>query len=571
MDVEDMMRKGFMEATAPSSITHHRATRSELLNFVSADGFTPFHFICGGLAAGQRAATALTNLTSAVDRRAVESSGGNVKAADRDTDHFEMLKWLLTEPELDTKVRLPHGGTVLHLAAQAPSTLSVDLIRTLIDTEGINIDALDTPFSINRRLAIHIFLNDSSPLHQHGLSLVNTSDTKVHCRDTPLRFSALHYSLQTGSWEAAALLLSAGASIHPEGSFPSCLHIACLEKAPSSLVKRLLNVGEEMRNPSNEIAKNLGESSESSAAAVRREYGMVTPLFLAATVGSTEIIDLLTSKYEATDPGAGFPRQFWFTKHSPTDGQCPLHAAAKGGHTEAVRALLDAEARSTIEMSSSWLNTLDGTGQTPLDLAVNAGHWGCAEVLATADAFDTGLAIRGGTSSTLVSVERANMAIVDKGLGEASANTALRESNEVITALLRRLPAARVHEGSIEMGAIVTPVSGDHADNNTIGAIDIHETESRTELVEEPTDSVLQLQFVEEKIGDEPTNKRPRSRRRPSTFIYHLHPCFAEGILYSTTKGIVTGEACPSSRRSSSRRASSTSDWEEAAATGNRD
>lgn len=509
--------------------------------------------------------TAFINLTNAVDRRAVESSGGDVRAADRSADRVEMLKWLLLEPELDTKVRLPRGGTVLHLAAQAPGALSVDLIRTLIDTEGVNIDALDTLISIDRRLAIHIFLNDSSPLHHHGLSLVNTSDTKVHCRDTPLRFSALHYSLLAGSWEAAALLVSAGASIQPEGAFPSCLHIACLEKAPSSLVKRLLNVSEEMRKPLKEIAQNLGESSENSTAAVRGEYGMVTPLFLAATAGSAEIIDLLTSKYEAKDLGTGFLRRFWFTKHSPTDGRCPLHAAAKGGHTEAVRALLDAEARSGIEIQSSWLNTLDGTGQTPLDLAVNAGHWGCAEVLAAADAFDAGLAIRGGTSSTLVTAERANMAIVDSSMGEASANTALRESNEVITALLRRLPAARAHEGSIEMGAIVAPVSGDHADDYTTRAIDINATESRTELVEEPTDVVLQLPCMEEKNGDEPTNKRPRSRR-PSAFIYHLHPCFVEGILYSTTKGIVTGEASPSSRRRSSRRGSCTSDWEEAVA-----
>lgn len=559
------MRKGLMEATAPSSITHHRATRSELLNFVSAEGFTPFHFICGGLVAGQRAATALISLTNAVDRRAVESSDGDVRPVDSSTDRIEMLHWLLSEPELDTKVRLPRGGTALHLAAQAPGALSVELVRTLIETEGVNIDALDVPVSIDRRLAIHIFLNDSSPLHHHGLSLVNTSDTKVHCRDTPLRFSALHYSLQAGSWEAAALLVSAGASSQPDGAFPSCLHIACLEGAPSSLVKRLLNVGEEVRKPLKEIAQNLGESSENSTAAVCGEHGMATPLFLAATVGSTEIIDLLTSKYEATDLGAYCPSRFWFTKHSPTDGRCPLHAAAKGGHTEAVRALLDAEARSGIEMPSSWLNTLDATGQTPLDLAVNAGQWGCAEVLAAADAFDAALAIRGGTSSTLVTAERANMAIVDKVLAKVSANTTLRESNAVITALLRRLPAAKAHEGSIEMGAAVVPFSGDHADDRAIRATDINATEGRDNLVEESIDVVLQPQFMEEKNGDEPTNKRPRSRR-PSAFIYHVHSCFAEGILYSTTKGIIMGEACPSSGRSSSRRASCTSDWEVAAA-----
>ncbi|CAN0560094.1 unnamed protein product, partial [Ectocarpus sp. 12 AP-2014] len=48
LDVADIMHKGLREAREPSSITQHRATRSELLNFVSAEGFTPIHYVCDG-------------------------------------------------------------------------------------------------------------------------------------------------------------------------------------------------------------------------------------------------------------------------------------------------------------------------------------------------------------------------------------------------------------------------------------------------------------------------------------------------------------------------------------------
>ncbi|CAN0527174.1 unnamed protein product, partial [Scytosiphon promiscuus] len=48
LDAANIMNSGLREATAPSSITHHRATYPELLNFVSVEGYTPLHYVCDG-------------------------------------------------------------------------------------------------------------------------------------------------------------------------------------------------------------------------------------------------------------------------------------------------------------------------------------------------------------------------------------------------------------------------------------------------------------------------------------------------------------------------------------------
>lgn len=675
------MRKGLREATAPPSITQHRATRSELLNFVSAEGFTPLHYVCDGRVVGRHAAA--TILTSQRRHTTTASSSApvfsQIPAADRETtisdnskgtggsggggivnhpidDRVRILRWLLREPELDPKVRVPRGATTLHLAAQQePSAgcssrkgaaeTAAELVRSLIQNGGVNLDALDAPAAANtansgNSIAINheegvddkeCFLGGSA-IDERTLLPDRTSeeDSGSHhggLGHALLRFSALHYALQTGCWEAADLLLTAGASVRPEGAFPPCLHVACLASAPASLVKRLLDGGGgsatvlpfASRDKENTPVATGGGAAGSvhieeghlfctttGGQNVQRGSvespvgfaGCATPLFLAAVAGSAELIDLLlasSTRDEVTilqmDGGGtdsvgdnamasgGEERRrapievtgdvaeessVWSTEHSPSDGRSPLHGAAAGGYTAAARALLDAEARSGCR--SSWVNAMDLTGLTPLDLAVSHGNWECAEFLASAEAFDMGLVVARGASSALIGAERTNMAIVDEGSGEASALSALRDSNKLIMTLLKRLAAVTVEDSSTAVAMAVAAAGGEGETGSSPfdGLESAEEAVSVQQAVADESSSPFNSPLTEldgtEKddgkdnglVGETATANLPKRSSPAPVVVHHLHPCFAEGVLYSNAKGIFVPDT-PDRRRRMSR------------------
>lgn len=591
------MHKGLREATQPSCITQHRATRSELLNFVSAEGYTPLHYVCDGRVAGRPAAAAVLELwqerasaSVAPGRRSSGGGGGGAgssgdptaligdpagggggsgivgvktdesppRPSEGSTDRVEILTWLLSEPEVDPKVRVPRGATTLHMAAAlSGSEAGANLVRSLIHNGGVNLDALDSPASSgsgDRFWKTACSTQDSSPQAGDG------GEKEM----PPLRFSALHYALRARSWESANLLLTAGASVAPEGAFPPCLHVACLASAPTSLVERLL-----------ERERQLLRTAVLGDLAGPRG---VTPLFLAASAGSADLTELLLSTRGTTgapklediaesettlvmvgagedcgDPsararGADDLGNVWIMDHSPSDGRCPLHAAAAGGHTNVARVLLDAElhdaaAESHDPLPRSWLNTPDRWGNTPLDMAVSEGHWECAETLAAAAPFDIRLAVERGPSSALVAVERANMAIVDEGRGDASTLSSLRESNKLVMTLLRRLHDAAVeastpaeaapHEGVDDSGP---PNVSDLVDQ----AAESRSTQDRANQLENETHAPCEASSAH--------SAAPAPRSAPVPVVHHLHPCFAEGVLYSNAKGIFVPDT-PERRR----------------------
>lgn len=512
--------------------------------------------------------------------RSGDDHTGNVTGpSDGFTDRVAILKWLLSEPELDPKVRVPRGATTLHLAAQIPGFQGGELVRSLIQIVGNNLDALDAPATSSVRSNVSWVNRDSSPVTQPGASGNNIDEG---AGATSLRFSALHYALQAGSWEAASLLLSAGASVKPEGAFPPCLHVACLAGAPVSLVQRLLDGGgDSVITPVGEAAVDARNGSESST--ITRYTGIgayaASPLFLAASAGSADLITLLLSTCGAGtadkapakdgeglavdgDGAAGVGSQsVWSTKHSPLDNRTPLHAAAIGGHTVVARALLDAEAVCTRGESTSWLNVTDATGMTPLGLAVSNGKWECAELFAASHAFDVRLAVEGGPSSTLVLAERTNMAIVDEGSGEMSALTALRESNALVMVLLRRLATAAAEDSSVvPEAAAATGEAQDVA--GVIDATDATDADSFAASKDgeadgeplNPGENRADCPSTKEDGADEGVRDRSHlPPRRLLPVIHHLHPCFAEGVLYSNAKGIFIPET-PSRRKA--RRAS---------------
>ncbi|CAM9570405.1 unnamed protein product [Ectocarpus sp. 4 AP-2014] len=569
LDVADIMHKGLREATEPSSITQHRATRSELLNFVSAEGFTPIHYVCDGSIAGRHAAAAFLALweeraplaaaspgTTIFNGGGPDSGGGEGRATveDGSIDRVKTLRWLLSESEVDPTVRLPRGATTLHLASRTPGSQGADLVCLLTHAGGVSLDTLDSPAGAMVGLMGQT-ANANGPSDADGGS-------------PPLRFSALHYALQAGAWESARLLLSAGARVRPEGSFPPCLHVACLAGAPASLVKALL----------------AGDSEASSTTILPAGAGpyAASPLLLAAASGNAGLVEMLLSiagrigstvkDQTATLIGTGgddrVPRMasaegsdnIWTMEHSPSDGRNPLHAAAAEGHTLAALALVDADADATRDGSApcSWLNTPDIEGNTPLDVAVYGGHWECAERLAVAERFDIRLAVERGPSSSMIVVERANMAIVDEGSGDPQTLRALRESNKLVMALLKRL-----HDTAAETAAATTTTATAPTCEQTDGeaAVTDDTIDDTASGASPPSSEPAQAEDEAQTpaipaVDGAGAAAPPLPSPRPTSFpvVHHLHPCFAEGVLYSNAKGIFVPETPERTRRRRSSR-----------------
>lgn len=572
LDVADIMHKGLCEATKPSSITQHRATRSELLNFVSAEGFTPIHYVCDGRIAGRHAAAAFLALweerappaaaapgTTILNGGGPDSGGGEGRATieDGSIDRVKTLKWLLSESEVDPTVRLPHGATTLHLASRTPGSKGADLVRLLTHAGGVSLDTLDSPAGAMVGLT--------------GRTASANGPSDADGGSPPLRFSALHYALQAGAWGSARLLLSAGACVRPEGSFPPCLHVACLAGAPASLVKALLD----------------GDSQASSTTILPAGAGpyAASPLLLAAASGNADLVEMLLSTaggigsivedQTATSVGTGGDdgvsrmasaegsESIWTMEHSPSDGRNPLHAAAAEGHTLAALVLVDADADATRDGSAprSWLNTPDIEGDTPLDVAVYGGHWECAERLAVAERFDIRLVVERGPSSSLIVVERANMAIVDEGSGDPQTLRALRESNKLVMALLKRL-----HDTAVQTAAAAA------ATTTTATAPTCEQTDGEAAVTDDATDDTASGASPPSSDPAQPEDEAqtpaipaddgagaaapPLPSSRPTSFpvVHHLHPCFAEGVLYSNAKGIFVPETPERTRRRRSSR-----------------
>lgn len=413
------MHSGLREATEPSSITQHRATRPELLNHVSAEGFAPLHYVCDGrigpsreavaaiLARSQRQLPVSSRMFPTTHPRP-SSSGAEDADSLSSPDRAKILRRLLSEPELDPRVRVPRGATTLHLAAQsALGSQGAELTRMLVNT-GVNIDALDTPPAS----AADLFRGICGPHGARHCCAVPATDEEINSvnafsgthvgtsrdlsegdsstAEISLHLSALHYALRKGSWETADVLLSGGANSRPEGAFPPCLHVACQAGAPASLVLRLLEWAGEVEIQSTTVKQSWGELG--AASNTKTCPYAATPLFLATASGSVELVGLLLPKYDDAvkemskldhQDGDNISLQdVWSIKHSPADERNPLHAAAVGGHKDAVRTLLDAGA------GKPWLNAKDVTGRTPLDLAVDWGKWEIAAFMASADEFD---------------------------------------------------------------------------------------------------------------------------------------------------------------------------------------
>lgn len=567
LDVEEIMRSGLKEATAPSAITQHRATRRELLNYVSSEGLSPLHYLCDG---NWTARPSICRVLNGPRGRAVSASSDPCDNGCPDSsERVDILGWLLSEEEMDPMALGPQGRTALHFAARVKEPHGLELCRMLIKT-GIDLDALAPPFDMDDALTGNSFTNTILSTSEEATCAARKDGSKDHATETsdagrdsegveaivggPVStrdgsrnakrlFSALQVALKSASWDTAQLLVSAGASVQPPGAFPPCLHMACHGGAPANLIARLIlgRKSDVLLDPTSLVSDRPGAPRGWLPKMDSLECYGATPLFLAARTGSLETVQLLLPLCHETprtspladgtiSPGGDCSSRNAEDRAGPRlsssftnkrDGLTPLHAAAAAGHTSVARVLLQGG-------GSPWLNTTDHAGRVPLDHAVGRGRWEVALLLASWDGFDVRLAIDGGPSSALLCAERANMALVDQGSGEASALTALRDTNALIITLLERLRDLDSNNAVDETGP----------DTNAIDeAASVDSCTSGPRAREPTSGSHHDAGSTEDNVHSNSTWAKG-AKRGLSSSIHHLHPCYADGILYSNAKGV---------------------------------
>lgn len=178
------------------------------------------------------------------------------------------------------------------------------------------------------------------------------------------------------------------------------------------------------------------------------------------------------------------------------------------------------------------------------------------------------LAIGDGKASALLCAERANMAIVDEGSGEATALSALRDSNTLLMTLLQKLRKAAAREAAAaalhQAGEAALARAGTHTEESrecssgTVASEGVETQQGGEAGSGRAIAGGTMSGYDEQQGGSEGGAERtPGGAGAPGLMrskvverleaVEHLHPCFANGVLYSNAKGVIF----PSSRLSS--------------------
>jgi ankyrin repeat protein len=178
--------------------------------------------------------------------------------------------------------------------------------------------------------------------------------------------SALHAAASAGAKNAADFLMDRGLAVDLKGSAGHTPLMAAVLGSQTAMVRWLLQQGADPRAKDKEgfmpimLAVREGKSGPATELAPYTRDSLDSAILLAALVGQTESIDILTNY------GASVYARM-------EDGRSPLMVAAQNGHTDAVKLLLD--------LGSSRFST-DGEGHSAADLATTAGHADIAALIA---------------------------------------------------------------------------------------------------------------------------------------------------------------------------------------------
>lgn len=221
--------------------------------------------------------------------------------------------------------------------------------------------------------------------------------------------TALHWAADRGDLVEVNLLLKAGANVKATNRYGATAFGLAAAKGHADVILRLLEAGENANAIVNGEPVLMQVARAGNAVAVKallaagadvnvREsvYGQ-TPLMWAAAAGNTDVVKTLVEgggdiKLRSRAPGKGIEKDVGFRippENDPLgirshrnsgswgitlDGLefTPLLWAARGGHAETVKALLDAGAD---------INESKAEGTTPLIIAIINNHWELASKL----------------------------------------------------------------------------------------------------------------------------------------------------------------------------------------------
>lgn len=178
--------------------------------------------------------------------------------------------------------------------------------------------------------------------------------------------SALHAAAASGAKNAADFLMDRGLAVDLKGNAGHTPLMAAVLGNQTAMVRWFLQQGADPRAKDKEgfmplmLAVREGKSGPAAELAPYTRDSLDSAILLAALIGQTESIDILTNY------GASVYARM-------EDGRSPLMVAAQNGHTDAVKLLLD--------LGSSRFST-DGEGHTAADLATTAGHAEIAALIA---------------------------------------------------------------------------------------------------------------------------------------------------------------------------------------------
>lgn len=215
--------------------------------------------------------------------------------------------------------------------------------------------------------------------------IINGADVNAH---ESHNWTPLHNAVYGANAGVPEILLEAGADANAlTVSGMSPLHLLAMFScedafkhfsAEKALLESFLTEEEKLGDTFLTFCAKVESNKEATARALVRSganvdlaYGdaSITPLFLAARRGASGVVSVLLKEGQANADARSF--------YEGSYGVSPLHVAAKEGHVDVIRLLVEAGAD---------MNAIDEIGKTPLDYAVIRGHLGAIQMLVEAGA-----------------------------------------------------------------------------------------------------------------------------------------------------------------------------------------
>ncbi|CAN9362528.1 unnamed protein product [Alternaria alternata] len=249
----------------------------------------------------------------------------------------EIVKLLLSHPDIDVNPRDENGETPLHTAARKDR---IEILVPLLRHPSIDVNSRDA----SGGTLLHV--SATQGYMERIVLLLARPDVDVNSRDV-VGDTPLHKAARKGHMEILVLLLArADVDSAPINVYHSTPLYLAAKMGHEEVVNGLLG------RPKSEAMLDIDQDENGGS-----------PLHAAAVYGHRGVVKLLLA-HNGTDRGS-----------QDKDGATPLHLAAGSGHQDVVNELL---ATSDLE---DMVNLQDDRGETPLHRAASGGYEDCVMAL----------------------------------------------------------------------------------------------------------------------------------------------------------------------------------------------